>query len=46
MLIKERFVPIQIEENLCLKCERCTQICKNNARTQYMKKNKNIENKE
>lgn len=27
---KERFVPIQIDQELCLKCERCLKACKTN----------------
>jgi len=30
-LIREKFIPIQIEEELCLRCERCTRTCRNNA---------------
>ncbi len=29
--IKEKFIPIQIEQNICIKCERCVRACKNKA---------------
>jgi len=29
--MKERFIPIQINQELCLKCERCVRACRENA---------------
>ena len=31
MRIKEKFVPIQIDQNLCMRCERCLRACKAKA---------------
>ncbi len=31
IVIKEKFVPVQIDQNLCLHCERCLRACKNKA---------------
>jgi len=30
-MIKERFVPLQIDPELCMRCERCLRACKNDA---------------
>ena len=30
-LIKEKFIPVQIDQELCLKCERCLRACRSNA---------------
>ncbi len=30
-MTKERFIPIQIDQELCMKCERCVKACKNEA---------------
>jgi len=29
--IKEKFIPVQIDQELCLRCERCLKACKNKA---------------
>jgi electron transport complex protein RnfB len=29
--IKEKFIPVQIDQNLCMRCERCLKACKANA---------------
>lgn len=28
---RERFIPVQIDQELCMKCERCAKACKNKA---------------
>ncbi|TFF94637.1 MAG: 4Fe-4S dicluster domain-containing protein [Promethearchaeota archaeon] len=29
--VKEKFIPVQIDQELCMKCERCVRACKNDA---------------
>ncbi|MBY8992156.1 MAG: 4Fe-4S binding protein [Candidatus Lokiarchaeota archaeon] len=29
--IKEKFIPVQINQELCLRCERCLRVCKAKA---------------
>ena len=31
LVIKEKFIPIQIDQELCMKCERCLKACKAKA---------------